>query len=203
MKKTKSMAVLLAIITAFSFIVGGLVSCSKPLKISDEEALMVLKDLVPKSYDINVIFFGEGLPAVDEAYKEEHSETAYFKVRDDAPYSSINDIKAAAEKVYSKRYLDGIYGGAFTGVATESSDGMVDASVSPRYKEIGGKLMVDVSVAPKQIRGRLEVISAEVTKKTPGYVIVSMTYSENGKQSVADAYLTLENDVWLLDGPTY
>ncbi len=203
MKKTKSIAVLLAIITALSFIVGVFASCSKPLKISDEEALTVLKDLVPKSYDINVIFFGEGLPAVDEAYKEEHSETAYFKVRDDVPYSSINDIKAAAEKVYSKRYLDGIYVGAFKGVATESSDGMVDASVSPRYKEIGGKLMVDVSVAPKQIRGRLEVISAEVTKKTPGYVIVSMTYSENGKQSVADAYLTLENDVWLLDGPTY
>ena len=203
MKKYKSIALLLAITAILLAIVAGFSSCSKPLEISDEEALTVLKDLVPKSYDINVIFFGEGLPAVDEAYEQEHTSTAYFKVRDDVPYSSVQDIKNAAEKVYSSRYLDGIYVGAFKGVATESSDGMLDASVSPRYREIGGELMVDVSVAPKAIRGRLEVISAEVTKKTSKYVKISMTYSENGKQAVTDAYLTLEDDVWLLDSPTY
>ena len=42
----------------------SLFSCSKPkpLEISEEEALAVLTDLVPRSYEFNVIFFGEGLP---------------------------------------------------------------------------------------------------------------------------------------------
>lgn len=140
---------------------------------------------------------------MEEAYEEEHASTAYFKVKEDCGYSSVNDIKEAAEKVYSSRYLEGVYVAAFQGVTAESSDGMVDMSLSARYKEIGGELMVNVSADVKNIREQLSVVSAEVTKKTSKYVIVSATVTEDGKELVMDIYLTLENGVWLLDSPTY
>ncbi len=202
MRKRYAGSVISAVLV-LCFVFSSFVSCSPPLKISDEEAVKVLTELVPKSYDINVIFFGSGLPAVEEAYEEEHASTAYFKVKEDCGYSSVNDIKEAAEKVYSSRYLEGVYVAAFQGVTAESSDGMVDMSLSARYKEIGGELMVNVSADVKNIREQLSVVSAEVTKKTSKYVIVSATVTEDGKELVMDIYLTLENGVWLLDSPTY
>ncbi len=199
----KKYAGVISALFVLGLILSLFASCSLPLKISDEEALAVLTDLVPKSYDINVIFFGGGLPAVEEAYEEEHTSTAYFKVREDCGYSSVDEIKTAAGKVYSSRYLDGVYVAAFQGVASESADGMVDMSLSARYKEIGGALMVNVAADARNIRGKLTVVSAEVTKKTSKYVIVSTTVTEDGKESVMNIYLTVENGVWLLDSPTY
>ena len=190
---------LLSVVLCITF-----VSCSeKPLEISEEEALVVLKELVPKSYEFNVIFFGEGLPAVEEAYEEEHTSTAYYQVREDCGYHSVDAIKTAAEKVYSERYLSGVYVAAFEGVTAESSDGMLDTSVSPRYQEINGALHVDVSASSVAIKGELTVIAATVTQKTPEYVKLDMTYSENGQEAVMTVFLTLQNGVWLLDGPTY
>ncbi len=180
-----------------------LTACAMPLKISDEEALAVLQDLVPKSHAINVIFFGEGLPAVEEGYEEEHTDTAYFPVREDCGYDSIRAIREAAERIYSSRYLEGVYVTAFQGLSSESSDGMVDLSYSARYREIGGKLMVNVAAPSVAIRGELQVLTAEVGKKTPDYVVVSSSVTENGKTFTVEFFLTRENGVWLLDGPTY
>ncbi len=175
----------------------------KPLKISEEEALSVLKDLVPKSYEINVIFFGEGLLAVDEAYEEEHSSTSYFEVAEGYNYDSIEDIKKESEKIYSLHYLEDVYVSAFEGDYSETSDGKTDLTVSPRYKDIGGKLMVDVSVKGKDIRNKLEVISSKIEKRTSKYVKLSTVCKENGNTIEADMFLTLENGNWRLAGPTY
>lgn len=175
----------------------------KPLKISEEEALSVLKDLVPKSYEINVIFFGEGLLAVDEAYEEEHSSTSYFEVAEGYNYDSIEDIKKEAEKIYSSNYLEDVYVSAFEGDYSETSDGKTDLTVSPRYKDIGGKLMVDVSVKGKDIRNKLEVISSKIEKRTSKYVKLSTVCKENGNTIEVDMFLTLENGNWRLAGPTY
>lgn len=175
----------------------------KPLKISEDEALTVLQDLVPKSYEINVVFFGDGLAAVDEAYEEEHSSTSYFEVAEGYNYDSIEDIKEEAEKVYSSHYLEDVYVFAFEGDYSETSDGMTDLTVSPRYKEISGKLMVDVSVKGKNIRNRLAVISSKIEKRTSKYVKLSTVCEENGNKIEIDMFLTLENGNWRLAGPTY
>ena len=109
-----------------------------------------------------------------------------------------------AEQVYSTRYLDGVYVAAFIGVLAESDDGMVDTTVSPRYQEIGGKLQADMAAKVKNIRGRLEVVSATVEDTTPTYVTTKATcLDEDGNTVVLTVLLTLENGVWLLDSPTY
>lgn len=184
----------------------SLFGCSEEtLEISEDEAFAVLSDLVPKSYEINRILFGEGLPAVDEAYTETKNGTAYFDVKDGSGYSSKAEIKAAAEKVYSKRYLDGVYVYAFEGVALESGEENLDLMVSPRYTEIGGKLKVDINSEHVAIRNKLTVISSEIVKKTAEYVKLNAVCREDGNDAEFQVtmLITLENNVWLLDGPTY
>lgn len=192
---TKLAAVLLIAAAMLS-----LVSCKTPLKISEEEAYEALKTLIPASYDINVIFFGEGLP--HEGGSDSDGKTSYVKV-DSKEYLSVKDIKNAAEKVYSKRYLDGVYVAAFEGVTAESSDGGLDTSVSPRYREIGGELMINAASSVKKIRGRLELVSSTVGKRTHEYVVVSVVCRGDDGEVTFDAYLTKQSGTWLLDAPTY
>ncbi len=180
-----------------------LFSCSKPkpLKISEEEAFEVLSDLVPRSYEFNVIFFGEGLPHEDGQY----DETTYVEVdMTESKYGSIPEIKTEVERVYSKRYLRSIYVNMFIGSKTTDKDGLLDNDVSPRYKVIDGKLMIDASYEEIAIMGKLTVVSTQVVKKTPKYVSVdAVCRDENGNEISKRLFLTYENGVWLLDGPTY
>lgn len=178
-------------------------SCSKPkpLKISEEEAYEVLSTLVPRSYEFNVIFFGEGLPHEDGEYED----TTYVEVDlAESKYGSIPEIKTEVERVYSKRYLKSIYINMFVGSKTTDKDGLLDNDVSPRYKVIDGKLMIDASYDEVDIMGRLTVVSTAVVKKTPKYVSVdAVCLDEGGNEIEKRFFLTLENGVWLLDGPTY
>ena len=132
------------------------------------------------------------------------TSVTYQPVAADCGYTSISQIMKKAEQVYSARYLDGVYVAAFIGVAAESDDGMVDTTVSPRYQEIGGKLQADIAAPVKNIRGKLEVVSATVEGATPTYVTTKATcLDEDGNTVVLTVLLTLENGVWLLDSPTY
>lgn len=180
-----------------------LFSCSKPkpLEISEEEAFAVLCDLVPRSYEFNVIFFGEGLPHEAGSYED----TTYVEVDvAKSTYKSIPAIKTEVERVYSKRYLKSIYVNMFVGSKTTSKDGLLDNDVSPRYKVIDGKLMIDASYDVIDIMGKLTVVSSAVVKKTPKYVSVdAICLDENGNEINKRFFITKENGVWLLDGPTY
>lgn len=180
-----------------------LISCSKPkpLKISEEEAYEVLSTLVPQSYEINVIFFGEGLPHEDGEY----DDTTYVEVDlVSSKYASIEAIKVDAERIYSQRYLRSIYINMFVGSKTTSEDGLLDNDVSPRYKMIDGKLMIDASYDEVEIMGKLIVVSTQIVKKTPKYVSVdAVCNDENGNEINKRFFITKENGVWLLDGPTY
>lgn len=193
---------ILVLLLSLVFVLS-LASCSKPkpLKISEEKAYEVLCDLVPRSYEFNVIFFGEGLPHEDGEY----DDTTYVEVdMTRSVYSSIPSIKIEAERVYSNRYLKSIYINMFVGSKTTSSDGLLDNDVSPRYKVIDGKLMIDASYDAVDIMGKLTVVSTKVARKTPKYVSVdAICLDENGNEVEKRFFLTLENGVWLLDGPTY
>ncbi len=196
---------LIVTILAVMLIISVLPSCKnkkKPLEISEEEAFKVVSTLVPLSHEFNVIFFGEGLPTHDNA---DYDKTTYVEVDlTRSRYSSVAGIKFGVETVYSKKYLDSVYVNMFIGSSSKEEDGLLDNNVSPRYKEIDGKLMVDASYPALEIMGRLEVISTEIVKKAPEYVLVKgICRDENGNELEKNFYITLQNGTWLLDGPTY
>lgn len=90
-------------------------------------------ELVEGSYEINTVFYGAGLPVheTDSAYAEfmhiyyDFSQKgSYEMVTDKAIFLTSIEIKAAAEKIYSKAYLeDVIYPALFTGYAISDASG--------------------------------------------------------------------------------
>jgi hypothetical protein len=172
------------------------------LKITDEEAFDVLSSLVPKSYEINEAFFGKGLPREDDA---QYDKTKYVPVDlGKSAFVSIRSMKNAAEQVYSRNYLDCIYVIMFIGTESSESDGILYNDMSPSYKEMSGELCIDAAFKPDNILSRLDVISVKVSKRTAEYVSVdAVCRDESGAELNKTFYLTVENGVWLLDGPTY
>jgi hypothetical protein len=182
--------------------VAGCGKAEKQLKITEDEALEVLKELVPASYEINVMFFGEGLPTTDE---QEYEDTSYVPVdTGKSRFSSIVSMKVAAEKVFSQNYLSNVYVVMFEGTKSTDSDGLLDNNMSPRYKEIASELCIDASYKPYNILGKLYVESVKIVKRTADYVSVdALCTDEDGNEINKRFFLTLDYGEWRLDGPTY
>ncbi len=109
-------------------------SCAKAPAVEDIYDRVV--ELVEDSYELNTVFFGAGLPVyqTDSAYAEFTHLYYGFSYAGDyeivmpyAKFASEQEIKAAAEKVYSKAYLtDVLYPSTFDGYAID--DGMGDSA---------------------------------------------------------------------------
>ena len=103
--------------------------------------------LVEESYELNALFYGCGLPVWEEdseyvdfmhLYYGLNSAQSYEMITQNAKFYSVDEIKQAAEKVYSKDYLnDVLYKTAFDGYAIEDgADGAV-VGVSRYYENEG------------------------------------------------------------------
>ena len=117
-------------------------SCSRAPAV--EEIYDRVVELVEASYDLNTVFYGAGLPVykTDSEYAEfTHmyygfaQKGSYEYVMPRAQFLSEEQIRTAAEKVYSKDYLENvIYPAAFVGYAI--NDGMGDAAFAyARYMQ--------------------------------------------------------------------
>ncbi len=136
--RTKLLCCLLTICLLFSCTV--LTSCSRAP--SEEELYDRVVELIEESYALNTVFYGAGLPvyAADSVYADfTHMYYGFYQaqnyeiITEQAAFLSEEEIKQAAERVYSKGYLqDVIYPAIFDGYAIDNGAG--DATVSPaRY----------------------------------------------------------------------
>ncbi|MBR6708165.1 MAG: hypothetical protein IKL84_00640 [Clostridia bacterium] len=170
-----------------------------------------LIELIEASWEINDIFFGEGLPAIarDSDYaKENHiyymdeEGGNYDIVTPDCPYQSTSMIKDAAELVYSKTYLLSIYETMFVGVADENA-GMLYA----RYLDTEAGLRKSNVHEPITTARRLyDYDSIEIVKPSNDqYINLEIDSHLEGQDEILRVRLTLvkEDGVWLLDSPTY
>lgn len=184
-----------------------------PLEMTDGQAKEVLAPLIENAYPINEIFFGKGLPYDGELNKEYKMVSAqYLPVSESAGYHTVAEIKEAAEKVYSKKYLDSIYPVMFEGLTLNEEDELTMSTIDPRYKEFketDGEetrtvLKVNALHEGYDLKTVPDASTAAVVECTPDYVKVSVSYTLDGKTGTM--FLTLspdENGVWLLDSPTY
>ncbi len=122
----------------------SLTACSRAPKVEDIYDRVV--ELIEASNELNVVFYGAGLPvyAADSLYADfthlyhGFSQTASYEyVTEHAKFLTEGEIKAAAEQVYSKDYLENVlYPAAFVGYAID--DGMGSASFAhARYYDDG------------------------------------------------------------------
>lgn len=176
-------------------------SCARKLKMTDEEALEVSKNLLPKTADINEIFFGAGLEP--DKSGESDGNTVYFPVKKGCGFDSVNSIKKYAEEVFSDNYLSSVYETVFNGTTIEGDNGIIGSS-SPRYKELENGLNVNVKYASFNIRKIAEVKEATVTKRTSTFVsVLCKCVSVDGEEFLGEFAFTKQASVWKVDGPTY
>ena len=145
-----------------------------------------------------------------ELYYTDQDPTDYDYVRKDAPYQTIEEMKTAAELVYSKDYLSSLYLTLFEG--TELNDDTM-TSLSARYfeqtDEYGAiSLMKSNTYEPLVTEKRIFDLSTAVIvrPKHKKFVTVSVeSYLESTPQNRETIKLSLifQDGVWMLDSGTY
>lgn len=175
--------------------------------------------LVEASYEINEMFFGEGLPTYErggeydrqnQLYSENNTEFDYYEyVMPDSGYYFTDQIKWKAEKVYTEDYLNDIYTMAFDGYADENTGTVTTA----RYLDANGLLVKYVfgdSDPFDKLDGkkrRFDFESMKIVKPySSNYVNVSIdSYLIGEENEILNITLHFKktSEGWRLDAPTY
>lgn len=189
---------LISLVLALLFTAAALVSCAE--KMTDAEAQSILADLVPRSQELNEVFWGDSLPLADPDAEPLLSVTGgqYYPVADDAKYRSIAQLKEAASKIFTQDYLQTVYSMAFEGIGSDEN------RVYPRFSEDkDGVLTMNIVYDTYEFKTVINPETAKIIERGVGYIKCSVEGTHDGKETAIDIILRLQDDIWLLDSPTY
>lgn len=119
-------------------------SCDSTPEYDPAELKTALDTLLPLSYELNEIYFGEGLPQTDDqalidklygAFAANVKSLNYHPVAEDCGYSSIAEIKTATEAVFTEEYCTYLYELAFDGISSDKV--AVEAETEAEDEEAG------------------------------------------------------------------
>lgn len=132
------------------------------------------------------IYFGVGLPAdMPDGAAIDYEKGTYYPVNDEN-FKSIASIKAATEKVFSKKLCDEwLYPAAFEGER-------------PFYKETDGVLYVDVSQQPSTVFGTewvLDSIKVVTCNEQTALVNIDTIIGDEERETVSVQFVN-EDDDW-------
>lgn len=158
--------------------------------------------------------YAYALPAYTETEYEYYYRMTdpedYDYVRTDCSYGSIDEIKAAAEKVYSAEYLAALYLAQFDGAATGANLGMLTARYMEYTDDMGNtKLMKSNTFEAYITEKRIFDFSTAkiVDPKRSNFVTISIeSYYEStpNDRFTANVTMILQDDgQWYLDSGTY
>lgn len=182
-------------------------------------------ELIEASYELNVIFYGAGLPYYDRtlppiyaSFYNDYANDSYTRnyniVSNHAKFNTIDLIKRKAEQVYSPTLLEqSLYPGAFDGLYVPGSGGLPSYSASARYREGNEDFYVlsdleDFYSNPKHPRAPLIYDYSTMKIVSPSNaerVLLELTAWEEGRPespSTERLTLVLVDGVWLLDSLT-
>lgn len=168
---------------------------------TDEEIISTARTLVEASYEINELYFGEGLPTTGETSV---SSTFYSPVTEESPYHSVSEIKAATEKVYTADYCEILFKIGFEGSSLESDDEKV--TYARFIDDFNGELTARKDLKETSLlAGRTyDFSTATVEKAEKNSARIKIVSLVNGVEDVSVTLtLKLENGSWRLDTPTY
>ena len=197
---------------------AALVSCSKS-KHTAEEMRAVLGELLPKSAELNEIYFGDGLPtnrdenavrAFYESFDTDIAAISYEPVDPACGYETVDDIKAATLEVFTEEYAEFLFDRAFTGISALFDEGTDTehrtTAVYAMNLEQDGFLTKRVNLKDDAIPlGRTyDLDSLEVLRENETGVQVRLKSFFGGEPSVdVEMWLTETKNGWRLDSPTY
>ena len=189
-------------------VVGVLYGCMPQYDVSEVPA--AAKELIEASYEINTIFFGEGLPTIGYDGSDELMGDSYSVLTEDSPYKTEAEIKEAALKVYTEEYCAFLFEKAFIGQEVDFSnddDSVVEVVQIPaRYLTYEGELIVRNVEDDERLTLNRTYDTGNVTigKKYRKKVVISVPVFEDGVPAGGETFtLAYTPDGWRLDDPTY
>jgi hypothetical protein len=165
--------------------------------------------LIEESAEMNEVLFGAGIPVYerDGLITEKRqiyygiSQSVYNLSMEQSEYYSSDEIKAAAEKIYSSRYLKDLYETAFDGVL------IADGSYLRFYEE-SGKFYQATNADSFNYQRKIYDFSTMkiVNPSDDDYVTVELDAYDVGmshKARTITVTFVKEGDTWYLDSRTY
>ncbi len=204
-------AVLLVMVTMILTSCGG-------VPYTEEEVLSVAEELVEKSFELNEIYFGEGLPIsdnredVERFYSSVSVDVAavnYHPVAEDCKYQSEAQIRQATEAVFSQSYCEYLFDLAFKGLSTIMNEGTdyqyTETASYARYIESGDVLTVriDLIYDAMDLSRTYDFSRMEIIQQKKDYAIVSVPTEKDGQPLDIELKLIYTADGFRLDTPTY
>lgn len=204
--KKRIISLCLTVFVLFSAI--SLISCSGSApELSDVKERFVY--LIEKSKELNMIYFGSGLPVYERDgilaeqkgvyYNDEI--TSYDRVMENSRYLSIDEIKERSEEIYSTDYLSALYETAFDGVMTGSSTALL------RFLETSDWIYQNTYATDFELSERIyDYSTMQIVKPSNNeYINITVDSYTLKDRSVKTVSLTFvyERGNWYLDSPTY
>lgn len=203
----------LAAITLISFC-----SCGGA-KYSEDEIKTALDELLPKSFEMNEIYFGKGLPisedkdVLDEYYSGFDSDIEminYHPVSRDCPYQNETELRAATLQVFTKEYSEYLFQRAFNGISAQiqNQEGLTEtySAIYAMYIEENGVLTVRLNLEDDAMELNREYRTDEMrilSQRGKSATVVIPTYVDGEFDANAQIKLVKTPDGWRLDSPTY
>lgn len=213
----KKKALFLIIFSVISIIFTlSAASCGE--KVDMDEVKAALSELLPKSEELNVIYFGEGLPISDDreqvekfynSFDSDIKAINYHPVAEDCGYSNETDIRNATLEVFTENYSEYLFERAFKGISAVLNEGSEDehtvTATYALYIEMDGILTVrmDMGDEAMELGREYDVSGAELVSCRGGVVTVSVPSTMNGVASDIELRLVKTENGWRLDSPTY
>ncbi len=217
MEKRKTMkklylAVLAAILCLTCTACGG---------VDEAEVAAALETLLPASYPLNVVYFGEGLPISDDREDVEKFYAAtgaandislnYHPVSPDAEFTSIEQIKEATLQVFSDAYAEYLFTMAFNGLSSVFNEGTETQHTQTvsyaRYMETDGYFTVRMNIAEEAfpVNRTYDAADFEIVRERDGYILVEVqSYVDGEKDQKVEVKLVRNAEgEFRLDSPTY
>jgi hypothetical protein len=207
MPRTKSLFVRFSALLLVSLcLLTALPACakSKPPRLEDiyDEAV----ELIEKSFAVNDMVFGHGLPVWH--YGSEYADMLHIyqktpifeNVTEYATVATLESIKTRMAAVYSAAYTESLFAPLFDGYVYE------EGSMPAQYREDATRLYQWKSYEPLVTQQRIyDYASMRVVGGDAETAIIEIdSHLENEQTTlIVELVLVLENGQWRLDTPTY
>ena len=200
----------LSVIFALIMVCIPLASCGE--KKADPEAIREAGALIEKSYEVNEILFGKGIP-IDEESKKEALESAevgmdvknaiYAKADYLSDYACVDDIKEAALSVYTEEYCEPIFDLVFNGRNNDIGSKVEYARyIDDEYGML--TVRVDIEDDALVLNRTYDLSSVKAVQVGSDYIVFTVDSLIDGVPSDNIRMKMVKGESgWRLDTPTY
>ena len=161
-------------------------ACFKPkaIEVTDEEIREVLAHLLPAAEELNVIYYGEGLPT-----REAAEGAVYLELAPEAKYKTSDELRIATFAVFSNDLATQMYTIGVQGYYDEEQEELgaelgIDMGIDSRYTDMLGIFCMRATKKDSEVElGRVyDIDSATITEKGPTFVTVKIMSEKGGEK---------------------